>query len=148
MSEERSGYTVKIPQNVSMADRVVFGATARQALILGGTAVGLWLTWQTMRSYVPPLLFAAPAALFLLLLGIAVSTERDGVTVDRLLTAAIRQGLAPRRRVMAPEGVSAPPEFLDTALHGQSHTVPTPLDLPVQGVRDGGAVDLDGDGIA
>lgn len=146
MSEEARGYTIKIPQDVSRPDKIMFGATARQCLILGGIAVGLWLTWLATRSFMPPLLYAAPATLFLLLIGIAVSTERDGVTCDRLLIAALRQSMSPRRQVMAPEGVSAPPEFLANAMRGQGSPLPAPLELPVRQIDEGGVVDL-GDGI-
>lgn len=147
MSEEARGYAIKIPQDVSRPDKIMFGATARQCLILGGTAAGLWLTWLATRSFTPPLLFAAPAAVFLLLLGIAVSTERDGVTCDRLLIAALRQSLSPRRRVMAPAGVSAPPEFLADALRGQNSAEPAPLELPIRQIGDDGVVDLGNDGV-
>ena len=148
MSEDRHGYTVRIPQNLSVPDKILFGATARQAIILGGAAAGLWLVWLAVQSFVPPLLFAAPAGLLLLLLGIAVTAERDGVSLDRLLAAALRQALTPRRRVMAPEGISSPPAFLNEALRRQKLPPVAPLDLPVQGVRDDGAVDLGADGTA
>ena len=148
MSDERHGYTVKIPQNVSAPDKIMFGATARQCVILGGTAAGLWLAWLGVQSFVPPLMFAVPAGLFLLLLGIVVSAERDGVTADKLLTAAVRQALAPRRRVMAPEGVEPPPAFLNEALRDQDPSPAAPLDLPVRAVHDDGVVDLGTDGVA
>jgi PrgI family protein len=148
MSEDRHGYTVRIPQNLSAPDKILFGATARQTVILGGAAAGLWLTWLAARSLVPPLLFAAVAGLLLLLLGIAVTAERDGINLDRLVAAALRQALTPRRRVMAPEGISAPPTFLNEALRGQSFPPVAPLNMRVQGIRDGGAVDLGADGSA
>ncbi|MEY9930207.1 hypothetical protein ABH926_004849 [Catenulispora sp. GP43] len=148
MSEDRHGYTVRIPQNLSAPDKILFGATARQAIILGGAAAGLWLTWLAVQSFVPPLLFATPAGLLLLLLGIAVTAERDGVNLDRLLAAAFRQALRPRRRVMAPTGICAPPAFLNEALRGQSPPPVAPLDLPVQRIGDDGAVNLGADGAA
>jgi len=138
--------TVKIPQDVSRPDRVIFGATARQAAILGTTAVAEWLSWLGLRHTVPPLMFALPAALFLVVLGIAVSTERDGISVDRLLLAAVKQSLSPKRHVMAPEGVAEQPEFLRTALRAQRTPSPSPLNLPAQGVSSGGVVDLGSDG--
>jgi hypothetical protein len=145
VSEEARGYTIKIPQDVSRPDKIMFGATVRQCVILGGAAAGLWLAWLATRPFIPPLLFVAPAVLFLLLLGIGVSTERDGITCDRLLIAALRQSLSPRRRVMAPDGVSAPPEFLAGAFRGGA--LPSPLELPVRQVRDDGVIDLGDDGV-
>ena len=148
MPDETHGYTVKIPQDVSRPDKIMFGATARQCVILGGAAASLWLTWLAVHELVPPLLFAAVAGLLLLLLGIAVTAERDGIGLDRLLAAAFRQALTPRRRVMAPEGISAPSAFLNEALRGQNLPPVAPLDLPVQGVGGGGVVDLGPDGAA
>lgn len=146
MSEDRHGYTVRIPQNLNAPDKILFGATARQAIILGGAAAALWLVWLAAQSFVAPLLFAAVAGLLLLLLGIAVTAERDGVALDRLLAAALRQTLAPRRRAMAPEGISPPPVFLKKSLQGQDVPSVAPLDLPVQDVHDDGAVGLGADG--
>lgn len=147
MAEDRYR-TVRIPQDVSRPDKIMFGATARQCVILGSAAAGLWLIWLAVHSFVPALLFAAPAGLVLLLLGIAVSVERDGISADRLLLSALRQATSARRRVIAPEGVSKPPAFLAEALRGQQVPAAAPLDLPVQGVGDGGAVDLGADGAA
>jgi hypothetical protein len=133
---------------VSIPDKIMFGATVRQCLILGGAAAGLWLAWLGLRPFVPPLLFAAPAGLFLLLLGIAVSAERDGVTADRLLASAVRQAISPRRRAMAPEGIGQAPAFITEALCRQEQPPVAPLGLPVQAVRDGGVLDLGVDGTA
>jgi hypothetical protein len=119
--------------------------SARQAAILGGTAAGLWLGWEATRSFVSPLLFLPPAVLVLLLLGVAVSTTRDGVSVDRLLISALRHAAAPRRQVMAPEGVDAPPAFLASVMTGDTKT-PVPLELPVDEIDDSGVVGLGRDG--
>ncbi|MBS2545524.1 PrgI family protein [Catenulispora sp. NL8] len=148
MTSDHYSSTVKIPQDVSRPDKILFGATARQAVILGATAVGEWLAWLGLRNTVPPVMFAAPAALFLLLLGIAVSAERDGISVDRLLLAAVKQGMSSRRRVMAPEGVGEHPQFLRAALRTQQTASPSSLNLPAQSVDPSGAVDLGSDGAA
>lgn len=148
MSDDHHGDTVKIPADVGAPDKILFGATLRQTVILGSAAIALWGTWFAVRELVPPLLFAAPAALVLLLLGLAVSCHRDGVTVDRWLAASVKQALTPRRRVMAPAGVPEPPEFLRDALRGEPRSRPAPLDLPVEGVGVDGVVDLGRDGVA
>ncbi|MBS2547419.1 PrgI family protein [Catenulispora sp. NL8] len=140
--------TARIPQDVSQPDKIMFGATARQCVILGGTTAGLWLLWLALRSSVPPLMFAAPAGLLLVLLGIAVTAERDGMSVDQLLFAAIRQALSPKRRVMAPEGVEDPPAFVSGLFQGNAPKTPASLGLPVRQLRDDGAVDLGPDGCA
>ncbi|WP_194906283.1 PrgI family protein [Catenulispora rubra] len=140
--------TARIPQDVSQPDKIMFGATARQCVILGGTAGGLWLLWLVVRPFIEPLMFAVPAGLLLLLLGIAVTAERDGLTVDQLLFAAIRQAFSPRRRVMAPEGVEDPPSFVADLFRSNVPKSPAALGLHVRQVGKDGTVDLGPDGCA
>lgn len=148
MSDDRHRYTVKIPADISAPDKVLFGATARQAVILGGAAGAMWSIWTLVQSAVPPLLFAAPAAMLLLLLGLGVSCNRDGVSVDQWLLAALTQACVPRRRAMAPEGVADPPTFLRDALRGRHPSLPAPLQLPIVGIDEAGALELGRDGMA
>jgi PrgI family protein len=147
MDDDHSGYTtVRIPADVNKPDLLLGPWSARQAAILGGTALGLWATWQATRTWLGPLLFLPPALLVLLIVAAVVSTERDGVGMDRLLASALRQAIAPRRRVLAPEGVSDPPQFLREALAGQPVSNAAPLELPVREVDDSGVLDLGRDG--
>lgn len=78
--------------------------------------------------------------------------RRDGVSLDRLVLAAVRQRMTPRYRVAAPEGVQPAPQWLDQRASGsdqQSAAVsPAPLRLPAQGVTETGVVDLGADGVA
>lgn len=148
MSDGPAGYSsVRIPADINRPDRVLGPATARQVAILGGTAAGLWCAWLGVRAWISPLLFLLPALFVLVVVGVVISTERDGLTLDRLLAAALRQLYSPRRQVMAPEGVAAPPEFLSDVLSGQTKP-PAPLNLPFAGLDDRGVVDLGPDGAA
>ena len=103
---------VRIPADVDMHDRVLGPLTARQLAILAAAGAVLYLIWAVTRAFVPIpvfLAFAVPvgAASAVLALG-----TRDGVPMDKLPVAAIRQRVAPRHRVAAPEGVRPAPAWL------------------------------------
>src|SRR5271170_1392412 len=78
---------VPIPADVERPDKILAGLTARQVAIAA---------------------LASPAGLIATALVIG---ERDGLPLDRLLTAAWRQSRAPRRLVTAAEGIPAPPAW-------------------------------------
>ncbi|MFC6091609.1 PrgI family protein [Saccharothrix lopnurensis] len=153
---------VRIPADVDMHDRVLGPLTARQLAILAAAGAVLYLIWAATRTLVPVPVFAAVAvpvgaASALLALG-----RRDGVPMDRLLVAAIRQRLAPRLRVAAPEGVRPVPAWLtpnaehteggdqdDGGRSARSGRVsPSALRLPAEAVTETGVVDLGSDGLA
>lgn len=153
---------VRIPADVDRPDRLLGNLTARQLLILSGVAAALYLTWLAIRTLVPPPVFLAAAAPVLAATAALALGSRDGISLDRLAVAAIRQRLTPPRRVPAPEGIYPAPDWLaaaDTASGTGSGTdrLPAPLELPARGVaatdpgtgaRAGSVVDLGGDGLA
>jgi hypothetical protein len=159
---------VRIPADVDMHDRVLGPLTARQLGILGVTGLVLYATWAATRTFVPiPLFFALTipvgAAAAILALG-----QRDGISLDRLLVAAIRQRVGPRHRVAAPEGIRPAPAWLTaqtatttgragangkgTSTKGKvpvrEQISPSALRLPAEAVTDTGVVDLGTDGLA
>ncbi len=153
---------VRIPADVDMHDRVLGPLTARQLAILAAAGAVLYLIWAATRTLVPIpvfLAFSVPigAASAMLALG-----KRDGVPMDKLLVAAIRQRVAPRHRVAAPEGVRPAPAWLTAGTdqpaagrQGGKDRAPQPgqvspsaLRLPAEGVTDTGVVDLGADGLA
>ncbi|CRK55157.1 FIG00659711: hypothetical protein [Alloactinosynnema sp. L-07] len=157
---------VRIPADVDMHDRVLGPLTARQLVILAAAGAVLYLIWAATRAFVPIpvfLAFAVPvgAASAMLALG-----KRDGMPMDKLLVAAIRQRVAPRHRVAAPEGVRPAPAWLtpDTdrttnqaagrRKGGKGRNVqpeqvsPSALRLPAEAVTETGVVDLGADGLA
>jgi len=149
-----SNQTVRIPADIDRPDRLVAGLTGRQLIILAGTAMLLYLGWSAARTVLPLpvfLLVAVPisAAATLLALG-----KRDGLSLDRLLLAAIGQHLQPRHRVAAPEGLRPAPAWITQRMtvattnttHAQA--APAALRLPAQTVTDTGVVDLGSDGLA
>ena len=160
---------VRIPADVDMHDRVLGPLTARQLAILAAAGTVLYLLWAATRAFLPIpmfLAFAVPvgAASAMLALG-----KRDGVPMDKLLVAAIRQRVTPRHRVAAPEGVRPAPAWLtpttdqtprQTARHPKGrlggkgraphpeHVCPSALRLPAEAVTETGVVDLGVDGLA
>ena len=151
-------HPVRIPADVDMHDRVLGPLTARQLAVLAVTGAVLYLIWAATRAFVPIPVFAAfavpvGAAAVMLALG-----KRDGMPLDTLLLAAIRQRLAPRHRVAAPEGVRPAPAWLtpteDRTTGGKGRVErpeqvsPSALRLPAEAVTETGVVDLGGDGLA
>lgn len=146
-----SHHTFRIPADVDREDRILANLTARQLTILAGTGIVLYVLWTLTRTVVPLPVFliaAIPvgAAAAVLALG-----QRDGMSLDRLLLAAIRQRLQPRHRVAAPEGVRPAPAWLASQVTDddrRSGISPAALRLPAEGVTDTGVVDLGSDGVA
>ncbi|QRP42723.1 hypothetical protein [Amycolatopsis sp. FDAARGOS 1241] len=66
--------------------------------------------------------------------------QRDGLLLDVLVLAAVRERLSPRHRVAAPNGVRpAPARLTAHQPAGGKRVSPVPLELPADGVDDTGA---------
>lgn len=157
---------VRIPADVDMSDRVLGPLTARQLGILTVTGLVLYAAWTATRAFLPAPVFGALAIPVGASAAILALGQRDGISLDRLLLAAIRQRLRPRHQVAAPEGVRPAPEWLTArtaattsrsggkrkAAKGQvpmsEQVSPSALRLPAEAVTDTGVVDLGADGLA
>ncbi|ONI71121.1 PrgI family protein [Actinosynnema sp. ALI-1.44] len=162
---------IRIPADVDMADKVIGPLTARQLAILAVTGLVLYAGWTTTRAVLPLPVFLALAIPIGVSAAVIALGQRDGISMDRLLVAAIRQRIGPRHRVAAPEGVRLAPEWLtsQTAATSASRTAgtgkgksvkarskaaaaeqisPSALRLPAEAVTDTGVVDLGTDGLA
>src|SRR5688500_4500194 len=94
---------VRIPADVDRPDRILFGLTGRQLTILTTTGVTLYVLWALTQRFVPlvvVLVVALPIGTGAVVLALG---HRDGVSLDRLVWAALRQRLTPRRHVAMPE---------------------------------------------
>ncbi|MGH3620928.1 MAG: PrgI family protein, partial [Sciscionella sp.] len=156
-----------------MADRVLGPLTARQLGILAVTGLVLYAAWTATRAVLPIPVFLALAIPVGTAAAILALGQRDGISLDRLLLAAIRQRIRPRHQVAAPEGVRPAPDWLTTqtaatsagraAGNGRSTSTkgrtsvreqlsPSALRLPAEAVTDTGSdvgvVDLGADGLA
>ena len=139
---------VRIPADVDREDRLLGDLTARQVAILAVAAASLWLAWLATRTLMPLAAFAgaaAPAALAVVMLALG---RRDGLPLDRLAAAALRQARSPRRMVPAPEGVHPPPRWLTRTVTAQALPLPAPLRLPVTAMSTEGPLSLGDDAVA
>lgn len=149
-------HPVRIPADVDREDRLVANLTPRQVLILALTGVALYLAWTATRTLVPLPVFAVGAVPVGVAAAVLVLGQRDGLSLDRLLLAAVRQRTTPRHRINAPEGVLAPPAWLAARAtgpsdSGQQDSAAAPLRLPARTVTQTtgvGVIDLGGDGLA
>jgi hypothetical protein len=158
---------VRIPADVDMADRVIGPLTARQLAILAVTGLVLYAVWAATRPFLPVAVFLALAIPVAATAAILALGQRDGVSLDRMLLAAIRQRLGARVRVAAPEGVRPAPEWLTAqadihtasgrgsrhgpargGVAGEAQISPSALRLPAEAVTNTGVVDLGTDGLA
>jgi PrgI family protein len=127
---------IRLPADVELEDRLAFGLTARQLVILAVTAIACYASLATLSSLVP-----LPLACFLVtplgLSGVALALgRRDGLSGDRLALAAARHLSQPARRVAAPEGLPAPLPGL------AGHPPVAVLQAPVVAIFSSGVVEL------
>ncbi|MBB5801313.1 hypothetical protein F4560_001081 [Saccharothrix ecbatanensis] len=145
-------HPVRIPADVDREDRVLVNLTARQLLILTVTAVVLYGAYSALRSVVPLAVFLVVATPIGVTVTVLALGQRDGISLDRLALAALRQRTSPRHRVAAPEGIHPAPDWLTDRVAGDSSipakVSPAALRLPAQAVTDAGVVDLGADGVA
>lgn len=132
MSEPR----IRLPADVEMEDRLAFGLTARQLVILVVTALACYAVFAGAGSLLPlPLavVLAAPLAV----VGIALALGRlDGLSGDRIALAAARHISKSPRRILAPDG--APPRLPAAPVQPPASL----LGVPVQAILRNGAVEL------
>jgi PrgI family protein len=145
---------VRIPADVDRADRVIGPLTARQLTILTVTGLVLYAGWTLTHTVLPaPVLLTVAIPLGATATILALG-QRDGLSLDRMLLAAIRQRMGPRHRVAAPEGLRPAPRWLTahaTTTPGDTpHTAraPAALHLPAAGITEAGVIDLGAEGLA
>lgn len=126
----------RLPADIDMEDRLAWGLTARQLLILAATAVVSYAVFTLAGSLLPApaaVVLAAPLAL----VGVALALgRRDGLSGERLAVAAIRHLAQSPRRVSAPERLPA--------RLAQAPVQPTVslLRAPVRAILTGGVIVL------
>jgi hypothetical protein len=138
--------SVPIPSDVERPDKILAGLTARQVAIATVAAVIIWAGFQATRHVMPLPAYAALATPVGLLATALVIGERDGLPLDRLLLAAWRQRRAPRRLVVAPEGIPAPPAW--TSVPGPQSPPPAVLAPLWQHIAPDGVIGLGSAGAA
>jgi hypothetical protein len=127
---------VKLPADVELEDKLAFGLTARQLVLLGATALLAYGLYTLTGSALPLPVAAALCAPVAIVGAVLALGRRDGLPADRLARLALRHLATPRRRLLAPEGIAAP-------LPGEPRRSPAaPLDLPIRTVLRSGLVEL------
>jgi PrgI family protein len=127
---------VRLPADVEMEDRLAFGLTARQLVILAATAIVFYAAFAAAGSLLPMPAAAALTAPFALA-GVALALgRRDGLSGDRLALAAARHLASSQQRVAVPEGL---PARLPDA---PAQTRVSLLRVPVSAILTSGVVEL------
>ncbi|GAA4102273.1 PrgI family protein [Nonomuraea soli] len=133
----------RIPADINQPDKIAYGLTFRQILIValtGGIAAAIYYLFHQLL----PVVILAAILLPLIALGIAVALgRRDGLSLDRFALAAVLFSRTSKRLVAAPDGVTGPPRWC--RLRGK---LPAPLRLPVRAIRTDGALELADGGVA
>jgi hypothetical protein len=127
---------VKVPADVERADRLAFGLTGRQLVLIAAAAVAGYGLAGALAGLLPEP-FPLAAGALVAVAGAALALVRHaGLPGDRLALAAVRFAAGPRRRVLAPEGL---PGRLRPAPAG---TRIAPLALPLRRIATSGVVEL------
>jgi hypothetical protein len=135
---------VRIPADVDRPDRILAGLTARQLAILAVGALVLWAGYVATRHLIPLPVYGAAALPVAAVVATLALGRMEGTPADRWLGAALRHRRGPRRLVVAPDGIPAPPALLGDA----GGTPPAALRLPIAGIAADGIVDLGAEGMA
>jgi hypothetical protein len=142
-----------VPADLNTPDRVLYGLTARQVAILAATGTGLWLLYHLLGSFVPPLaVLVAVVPIAAVAVAVALG-RRDGLPMDRWLSAAIKGARSPHHMIAAPAGSVAVPAWApaSTTTGGDAHAGSGPLArlrLPARAITGDGVIDIDGGRVA
>jgi hypothetical protein len=145
--DDEAPLRARVPADVERADRIAFGLTGRQLVVLTVTGLVLYAAWTALVTVVPPLVFAACCvpilgAAFFLAVG-----RRDGISLDRWLLAGLRHRRAPRQLVPSEGPILPAPAWITTRRGPRNRLpLPAPLRLPAKGITVDGLIDLGPDG--
>ncbi|ROP28094.1 PrgI family protein [Couchioplanes caeruleus] len=145
--DDEAPLRARVPADVERADRIAFGLTGRQLVILTVTGLVLYAAWTALATVVPPLVFIACALPIVGTAFFVAVGRRDGLGLDVWLLAGLRHRRAPRRLVPSEGPVTPAPAWISTTRGpGDRLPLPAPLRLPAKGITADGLVDLGPDG--
>jgi hypothetical protein len=133
---------VPVPADIDIQDRVLFGLTVRQLLMLAPSALAAGLIWQSLKTTVPPELVVPLALVPVALCAVVAIGRIDGIGLDRLIAAAV---VMPRMPLAAGRGETA---SLRMQQHGKAAPAAGVLTGPVRDVAADGLIDLGAAGFA
>lgn len=136
---------VRMPADVERDDTILANLTARQLVIIGVPALGIWAGASTLHDVVPLPILAAIAVPLLGGCVAAALVKRDGLSLDRFTVAAMQFLRAPKRRACRTRAAS---ETVPSWISATTPPLPAPLDLPLRAIADDGTLDLGEEGTA
>ncbi|WP_242909652.1 PrgI family protein [Actinomadura terrae] len=143
MNDDHEPLLARIPSDVEQPDKIMYGLTTRQLIILGTTALITASMFVTISPLLP-IAITAGLCFPVIAAGCAMALgRRDGMGLDRFVLAAIDHLRRRRTLVAAPEGIPEAPAWCK--VRGR---LPGALRFPVRAVRQDGIVDLGGEGTA
>ncbi|MGI5206184.1 PrgI family protein [Spirillospora sp. CA-108201] len=143
MNDDHEPLSARIPADVEQPDKIMYGLTTRQLIILGATAL---ITTSVVITVSPLLPVAVTAGLCFPLVTVGCSMalgRRDGMGLDRFALAGLEHLRRRRTLVAASEAIPEAPAWCK--VRGR---LPGSLRFPVRAVRQDGVMDLDGEGTA
>jgi hypothetical protein len=138
-------YRARVPSDVDRPDKIMFGLTARQLVILTVAGLLLYAIWWPLARAVSPLVMVGVGVPYAALAVFLAMSRRDGISLDRWLHAGWRHHRGPHRLVPVDGPIAPAPAWIAT--RGDTG-VPAPMRLPAKGVSTYGVVDLGPDGSA
>src|SRR5689334_5201751 len=112
--DDEAPLRARVPADVERADRIAFGLTGRQLVILTVTGLVLYAAWPALATVVPPLVFIACALPIVGTAFFVAVGRRDGLGLDVWLLAALRYRRAPRRLVPSEGPITPAPAWIST----------------------------------
>ena len=127
-----------VPANVNAADRIAFGLTFRQLVIVGGVGLGGFGAYRTFGPLLPtPVWIAAGIIVFCIAIVIALG-RRDGLPLDVWLQHGLTLSRSPRQLTPGTARTTS------VAAVAAKTSVPAPLRSPVTAVSPSGVVTCEG----
>jgi hypothetical protein len=143
LNDDHEPLSARIPSDVEQPDKIMYGLTGRQLVVLGATAA-LTASVFVVLSPLLPVAVTAGLCFPLVTAGCAMALgRRDGMSLDRFVLAALNHLRQRRTLVAAPEPIPQTPSWC--RVRGQ---LPGALRFPVRAVRQDGVMDLGGEGTA
>jgi hypothetical protein len=128
---------VAVPADIDTPDKIVFGLTGRQLVIIGTAAAGAWLLYKAFGTHLSPILLVVVGIPVIGIVAAVALGRRDGLGMDAWLAAALRMRRTPR--LQAPAGAAAPASSHLVTTVG-TLVAPAPLRLPADAITPDGLV--------
>jgi PrgI family protein len=127
---------VAVPADIDTPDRIVFGLTGRQLVIVGAAAAGAWFAYRALGTHVPPIALVVAGIPIAGIVAVIALGCRDGLGMDAWLAAALRLYRTPR--LQAPAGTTPANSPLVATVGAL--VAPAPLRLPADAITPDGLV--------